>query len=410
MLPRLSHTQLLRYAGLFTWAVVGVSMLYGWLFPIEPLPGGLDEPLPGPGPSPVGQVVAHLGFGACYWWITRALGLRRPGLRDDLLLLALTCFAIAVSYFTATGLGSILLMVLAGVLPWLLPLPLAAGWLVVGHLAVVPIFMRGLGYPLVEALIQSLAYVGFSSFVFVTALVAKQQLQAREEQRRLNSELRATRALLAESARINERTRISRELHDLLGHHLTALSLNLEVASHLAQGKAQEHVRQGQTLAKLLLADVREAVSQIREGGAMDLSTALHTLVEGVPALDITLSLPEPFVVDDAERAHVLLRCAQELITNTVRHAGARRLALAFAREGHELVLRSRDDGRGASPGRHGNGLTGMHERLQALGGTLRIRTAPGEGYQVEIRLPLAAGLVDPGGAMHGAPATEDDA
>src|SRR3546814_12036878 len=79
---------------------------------------------------------------------------------------------------------------------------------------------------------------------------------------RSNSELRATRALLAESSRLSERMRISRELHDLLGHHLTALSLNLEVATHVSSGKAQEHVRQAHTLAKLLLTDVREAVSR----------------------------------------------------------------------------------------------------------------------------------------------------
>src|SRR5690606_35509497 len=106
-------------------------------------------------------------------------------------------------------------------------------------------------------------YVGFTGFAFVTGLVARQQAQAREDQRRLNAELRATRALLAESVRVNERTRISRELHDLLGHHLTALSLNLEIASHLADGAAREHVGQAQTLAELLLSDVREAVSQL---------------------------------------------------------------------------------------------------------------------------------------------------
>ena len=63
----------------------------------------------------------------------------------------------------------------------------------------------------------------------------------------------ATRALLADSARVNERTRISRELHDLLGHHLTALSLNLEVAGHLSEGRAKEHVQQAHTLALSLI-------------------------------------------------------------------------------------------------------------------------------------------------------------
>src|SRR3546814_8458441 len=108
---------------------------------------------------------------------------------------------------------------------------------------------------------QAVLYVGFAGFVFVTSMVARQQAQARDEQRRLNAELRATRALLAESARVNERTRISRELHDLLGHHLTALSLNLEVASHITEGKAHEHVGQAHTLARLLLSDVRDRKS-----------------------------------------------------------------------------------------------------------------------------------------------------
>src|SRR3546814_20906705 len=93
-------------------------------------------------------------------------------------------------------------------------------------------------------MLQSALYVGFSSFVFVTGLVAKQQVEARDEQRQLNSELRATRALLAESSRLSERMRISRELHDLLGHPLTALSLNLEGATHESIAQAQEHVSQ----------------------------------------------------------------------------------------------------------------------------------------------------------------------
>ena len=133
--------------------------------------------------------------------------------------------------------------------------------------------------------------------MFVTSLVARQQAQAREDQRRLNAELRATRALLAESARVNERTRISRELHDLLGHHLTALSLNLEVAGHLVEGRALEHVNQAHTLARLLLSDVREAVSRLRTDDAIDMAATLLPLADHVAGLQIRMEMPRPFLL-----------------------------------------------------------------------------------------------------------------
>jgi len=233
-----------------------------------------------------------------------------------------------------------------------------------------------------------MGYLGFSSFVFVTALIAKRQVQAREEQRRLNAELRATRALLAESARVNERTRISRELHDLLGHHLTALSLNLEVAVHLTEGQAQEHVRQAHTLAKLLLTDVREAVSQLREGGAIDLAAALRPLVTQVPSLDIQLEIQPALIIDDPERAHVLLRCVQEIVTNTVRHARAGHLWIDLRREQDEVVVEARDDGHGADAYVAGNGLRGMRERLAQYGGTLDIETRRGAGFALRLAIP----------------------
>jgi len=254
----------------------------------------------------------------------------------------------------------------------------------------VPVFSQMEGFTPGFAVLQAMLYVGYSSFAMVIGLVAKQQAQAREEQRRLNSELRATRALLAESSRMSERVRISRELHDLLGHHLTALSLNLEVAGHLTEGRAQEHVRQSHTLAKLLLTDVREAVSEMRDEGAMDLSGAVRTLVEGVPALDIRLDLPEPLSIDDPERAHVLLRCTQEIITNAVRHAGASTLWLSIARDATEARIQARDDGRGAeTDAAQGNGLRGIRERLAAYGGRVDIITGRGQGFALDIRLPL---------------------
>ena len=390
MFGRFSHTRLLRHAGLFTWAMVGVPLVYSQYVPAD---GGDDL---GAGATRTAWLFAcYLGFGACYWWLSRGLGQGSARWPDRALLLLLTVLALAVSYFNGSGLGSILLMVAAGVIPWLLPAGSGVVLLLLSQLAVLPIYYGVFRMPLFEALMQSLLYAGFSLFIYVTSLVARQQAQARDEQRRLNAELRATRALLAESARVNERTRISRELHDLLGHHLTALSLNLEVASHLTEGRAQEHVRQANTLARLLLTDVREAVSQLRDSsGGIDLAAALRPLADHVPALDIELDVQSPLAVDDPERAHVMLRCTQEIITNAVRHAQARRLRIRVWRQADALMLEASDDGQGAEALVPGNGLRGMRERIVQCGGSLDIQTRPGAGFRLQLSLPLATPAV----------------
>lgn len=374
MFTRLDHGRLLRYSGLFTWAVVVLPILYsgmrawqGWL--------------------------AYMAFGFTYAWLARGLGVRRRHPVDYLFLVMMTLCAIGVSYHTETGLGSILLMVAACLLPWMLSLSMSIVWLILSQMVMLPVFVHLMGFPLFEGVMQSLLYVGFAGFVYVTSLIGRQQAMAREEQRRLNSELRATRALLAESVRVNERTRISRELHDLLGHHLTALSLNLEVANHLAEGKVQEHVSQAHTLAKLLLSDVREAVSRIRDSDDIDMAATLLPLADNVPGLHIDMRMPQPFLLDDPERAHVLLRCTQEIVTNVVRHAQATTLVLEYQWRDDGVQLQARDDGRGAETPVAGNGLRGMRERLAAYGGSAEIDTRPGQGFSLTLYLPVVRGI-----------------
>ncbi len=389
MLNRLSHTRLLRAAGLYTWALVGIPIILNvWFLPPS---RGVDETA-GLGINVPMTIVSYLAFGLCYWLATRSLGSRdmAASIRGNfVLLMVLTTAAVAVGYFTQTGLSAMLLLVMAGVLPWILSLRAAVVWLLLAHIPLVPSFMARDDFSFWEALFQSTFYVGFSAFVLVTAYVARQQAQARDEQRRLNAELRATRMLLAESARVNERTRISRELHDLLGHHLTALSLNLEVAGHMTEGRALEHVKQAHTLAKLLLTDVREVVSQLREGDAIDLGGALLLLTERVPALAIHMNIEEPLTLDDAERAHVLLRCTQEIITNAVRHAGARNLWIHCRRDGGKIVINAHDDGQGADVVIAGNGLRGMRERLRQHGGNMTIESRAGGGFRLCLQVPV---------------------
>ena len=154
---RLSHTQLLRYAGLFTWAVVGIPLvLNSWYFPV----GEADELL-ATAPDILGSTIAYFVFGAAYWLVTRELGVRRPRKFDIALLAVLTISAIAFSKLTGTGLGSILLMLVSGVIPWLMPLGAGVAWLILQHVPLVPVF-EGLGFTPVFAVLQAIMYVGYS--------------------------------------------------------------------------------------------------------------------------------------------------------------------------------------------------------------------------------------------------------
>ena len=224
-----------------------------------------------------------------------------------------------------------------------------------------------------------------------TATLALRERAAREELTRANAELIATRSLLAENSRVAERLRISRDLHDTLGHHLTALSLQLEVASRLASGPAADRVHEAHAITRLLLSDVRDVVSRLRESSRFDLAEAIRTLAGSAATLDVHLDVPDEVAVDDPLQAHAILRCVQEIITNTSRHAAARNLWIAIERRDDGIALTARDDGRGADVVAWGNGLRGMRERFEECSGRMELSSAAGRGFEVRAFLPREA-------------------
>lgn len=380
-----NHIRLLRLTGLFAYVCSGTPLIIQWA--VERM-----DQLHRPNFALLLWSLFYLLFGVLYLLLTSNLGSRRNLGARLVGLTLITASALAVGWYSHSGLSAILMVVSSVILPWLLPFWLSVAWILLQCLGLAVLFSTfpEFNYSVTLALLQACIYTGFSAVGFVASVIASQQAEEREMQRRLNSELRATRALLAESTRIAERMRIARDLHDLVGHHLTALTLNLEVASHLSNPAAAEHVNKAQATAKHLLRDVREVVSELRQDDAIDLTQALRSLVEGVPGLNVHVETPPRFSVEDPRRAQVLLRVAQEIITNTARHAGARNLWLDFCYdEAGLLELRARDDGRGADQFRPGNGLSGMRERLAEFGGTVNVNTAAGQGFALNVSLPL---------------------
>ena len=282
-----------------------------------------------------------------------------------------------------------LLVVVAGQLLPIFDTARAAAWIVAQTLALIAVF--GSFGNLLPAVTYGSAFGGFQFFALGSAALVERERRARETLASVNGELQATRALMVENERVAERLRISRDLHDTLGHHLTALSLQLEVASRLTEGRAMEHVTQAHALARLLLADVRDVVGQLRESSRFDLVRAVRALADQSSGdLNIHVDAPSVIAIDDDAQAHAILRCLQEVVTNARRHAKAGNLWLTITSDAVGIAVHGRDDGRGAATVSYGHGLTGMRERFEALSGRLELTTRVGGGFEVHGFMPRA--------------------
>ncbi len=370
--------ELLRYAGMFLWFCAGIPLLF--MRVIYPQPLSLE--------LYIAWIMLHGLFGLMYWNMMQYLPERTSISHRLMFLSLLTGSALGISAVSLSMMGGILLLLVSVMLPWMLSVVPAVAWLIAQNVLLAVTLSRIPDVSLSDASMEAGLFLGISLFAFMSSVVVLRQNAARDELRRVNSELRATQSLLEENTRIAERVRIARELHDLVGHHLTALTLNLEVVTHLVDGKVLEHVQQAHSLARLLLADVREVVSDMRQDDMVNLADALHKLTEGVPNPRIHLDLPASEVMTEPQRAQVLLRCVQEMITNSVRHAQADNLWIRLSMTGDGLAMSARDDGIGADKVAIGNGLTGMTERLRQLGGKLEIESEPGAGFALHAWLP----------------------
>ena len=277
------------------------------------------------------------------------------------------------------------LVVVAGQLDEVLPRA-AALWVALQTIVLGILMVDRIGA--VFAVATAGVFGGFQVFALVTASLTTRERRARDDLARANSELLATRALFAESSRVAERLRISRDLHDTLGHHLTALSLQLDVASRLTDGKAADHVQRAHAITRLLLGDVRDVVSQLRVGSRIDVASALRALItrSGTPA--VHLDVPDVLEIDRAAHADALLKGVQEIITNTTRHADARNLWIRVESNDDRITLHARDDGGGATAFAIGHGLTGMRERFEDCGGGVEFDGGEGRGFEVHGFMP----------------------
>jgi signal transduction histidine kinase len=194
----------------------------------------------------------------------------------------------------------------------------------------------------------------------------------------INAELLGTRSLLDASVRDSERLRISRELHDVAGHKLTALKLNLKALQRHPDFSDSHELRIVADLSDELLQDIRAVVQQLRLHDAPPLRDALQALATPFPQMCLSLTLDDASAHLSIAEAEAVLRCVQEALTNAIKHADARNLEVALRQQDGQWRLDIHDDGNKAPDIREGNGLNGMRERIESLGGTLHWQHATG--------------------------------
>jgi len=205
---------------------------------------------------------------------------------------------------------------------------------------------------------------------------------------RSNARLRLAHDEIEHLAKVAERERIARDLHDLLGHTLSLVILKSELAAKLSERdpeRAREEIRDVERISRDALAQVRAAVAGYRSGGLEnEVMHARNALATAGVTLETDVSKTHLPPTHEA----VLALALREAVTNIVRHAGARHCRIALHATGTHCRLTISDDGRGGNAP-FGSGLTGMRERVDALGGTMA--RDGGDGTTLTVTLPLTA-------------------
>jgi two-component system sensor histidine kinase DesK len=221
--------------------------------------------------------------------------------------------------------------------------------------------------------------------IVISTLVGSLTIQARAKEAG-DAKLRMAQDEVARLAKLAERERIARDLHDLLGHTLSVVVLKSELAQKLMSrdpARALQEIAEVERISRQGLAEVREAITGYRSSG---LVTEIEHLRETLTAAGIETTVLANEVPLAPAQDRALSLALREAVTNVIRHAAATKCQIRLYAKDGSALMEVQDDGRGGDAP-FGNGLSGMRDRIQALGGVLRRDTA--QGTRVMISLPL---------------------
>jgi len=226
----------------------------------------------------------------------------------------------------------------------------------------------------ISAFFQVIIYFMLQVFGFSAIETVLREEKAKVELSAINQELLATRFMLKASSQKQERLRISRDLHDVIGHQLTALSLNLEVAKHKVPQEFKPLLDDNLQLAKTLLTDVRQVVKEMRDEEQIDLVSSLENLINQLPNCELTVK--SSIDINSLQLKQQLMFCLQEGVSNALRHGKANLFTFSSEKTNSDLLIELSDNGsanKGRSDTSFGSGLAGMKERLSDFTGEVSL-------------------------------------
>ncbi len=242
------------------------------------------------------------------------------------------------------------------------------------------------------------AFAAAAVFVVIfSRLVVKERVASARSERLAadldakNQQLSTYATQVEELATTQERNRIAREIHDGLGHYLSAAHMQLEAArAVIGNDAAAANLVRAQQLLHEGLGEVRRSVAMLRAGGDRPFATALTTLIEEARASGVMTELQ---IVGNARPLgsaveFVLYRAAQEALTNVRRHARANHAMVRIQYDAARVELHVEDDGVGSSSAGHGFGLVGLRERVALVGGAVEVGSAPSGGFALHVAVP----------------------
>jgi two-component system sensor histidine kinase DesK len=261
--------------------------------------------------------------------------------------------------------------------PFTVATEMGGALMVAGVVAVLPL----------ESLFVHLPYSFVWPFTLMSFLIGGGNIYF-AQRNRANRQLKRAHNEIEHLAKVAERERIARDLHDVLGHTLSVIILKSELAGKLIDRdpeRARAEMKDVETTSRAALADVRNTIRGYR---AQSLQAELKQSLTALETAGVAVQSNTAEVSLSPAQESVVAMVVREAVTNVVRHAGARNCQVHLSSSDGNCLLEIQDDGTGGSP-LEGNGLRGMRERIEALGGNLQRQIS--SGTKLTIRFPLAA-------------------